>query len=181
MAQQNSIYAPTPFPIAKGGTGNTVALTDGQLWVGSTSTPLVPVRATLTPGTNIGITNGAGTIIVAATGPASWTFVVNNNTTVTMSPWITYSNNSPSGPVQFKLPSSATLGDKYKIVSRQQSSFNIIRNGGPAAGSIYYNNNSGGTLTTTSLTSGITLVCVLGGGSPQYSVESTNGELFILT
>lgn len=48
---------------------NSAALTNGQLWIGSTGNP--PTAATLTQGANITITNGAGSITIASTGGSS--------------------------------------------------------------------------------------------------------------
>lgn len=54
--------------VANGGTGQTT-YTDGQLLIGN-STGNTLAKATLTPGTGISITNGSGTISIAATGTA---------------------------------------------------------------------------------------------------------------
>jgi hypothetical protein len=54
--------------VNKGGTGNSTPLTNGQLWVGSTGN--TPSIGTITAGTNISVTNGAGTITVANTAAA---------------------------------------------------------------------------------------------------------------
>jgi len=51
---------------------STVAPTDGQILIGSTG--LAPVRAALTPGTGIGISNGAGTITISNSGVTSVAF-----------------------------------------------------------------------------------------------------------
>ncbi|CAB4131032.1 hypothetical protein UFOVP122_49 [uncultured Caudovirales phage] len=52
--------------VANGGTGQTT-YTDGQLLIGN-STGNTLAKATLSPGTGISITNGSGTISIAATG-----------------------------------------------------------------------------------------------------------------
>lgn len=76
---------PHPLPVPSGGTGATTftthslllgqgtsavtalgAATNGQLPIGSAG--VNPVLATLTPGTGIAITNGAGSITIASTG-----------------------------------------------------------------------------------------------------------------
>ena len=54
------------LPVASGGTGQT-SYTDGQLLIGN-STGNTLTKATLTAGTNIGITNGSGAITVGLTG-----------------------------------------------------------------------------------------------------------------
>lgn len=55
------------LPVANGGNG-TGSFTDGQILIGSTSGGNSLIKATLTAGTGITITNGAGTISIAATG-----------------------------------------------------------------------------------------------------------------
>ena len=67
-----------PLPVAFGGTGQT-SFTDGQLLIGnSTGNTLTP--ATLTAGANVTITNGAGSITIAAASVsgASGTFITAN-------------------------------------------------------------------------------------------------------
>lgn len=62
MSLQNSIYAPTPIAVNKGGTANTGTLANGQTWVGNgTATPAI---AALTGANGIAVTNGSGTITV---------------------------------------------------------------------------------------------------------------------
>ena len=58
----------TPLAVASGGTGITTAPTNGQLLIGGTSGY---TAAAITPGSNISITNGNGSIIIAATTTAS--------------------------------------------------------------------------------------------------------------
>ncbi len=55
-----------PLPVASGGTGQT-SYTDGQLLIGNTTGNTL-AKATLTAGTGIAITNGSGSITIAATG-----------------------------------------------------------------------------------------------------------------
>ena len=54
------------LPVANGGTGQTT-YTDGQLLIGNTSGSTL-TKATLTAGTGVTITNGSGTITIAASG-----------------------------------------------------------------------------------------------------------------
>ena len=55
-----------PLPVASGGTGQT-SYTDGQLLIGNTTGNTL-TKATLTAGMGIAITNGSGSVTIAATG-----------------------------------------------------------------------------------------------------------------
>lgn len=59
------------LPVANGGTGQTT-YTNGQLLIGNTTGSTL-TKATLTAGTGISITNGAGSITIAATGAGTGT------------------------------------------------------------------------------------------------------------
>ena len=64
-------YPTLPVAVADGGTGQT-SYTDGQLLIGN-STGNTLTKATLTAGSNISITNGTGSITIAATNSLSGT------------------------------------------------------------------------------------------------------------
>ena len=67
------------LPVANGGTGQT-SYTDGQLLIGNTTGGTL-AKATLTAGSNITITNGPGSITIAASGGGgSSTLTFNNQT-----------------------------------------------------------------------------------------------------
>lgn len=55
------------LPVANGGTGSG-SYTDGQLLIGNTASGNTLTKATLTPGSGISVTNGGGSITIAATG-----------------------------------------------------------------------------------------------------------------
>lgn len=59
------LLAANVTPVANGGTGQTT-YTDGQLLIGNTTGNTL-TKATLTAGTGISITNGSGSISIAAT------------------------------------------------------------------------------------------------------------------
>jgi len=62
------------LPVANGGTGQT-SYTDGQLLIGNTSGNTL-AKATLTAGTGITVTNGAGAITIAASGGGGFSNMV---------------------------------------------------------------------------------------------------------
>lgn len=64
-----SLTLTTALSVANGGTGQTT-YTNGQLLIGNTTGSTL-TKATLTAGTGISITNGTGTISIAATGTVS--------------------------------------------------------------------------------------------------------------
>jgi hypothetical protein len=68
------------LPVAAGGTGQT-SYTDGQLLVGRTSDGEL-VKATLTAGTSISVSNGAGSITVTNTAPDQVVSLTGGGTTV---------------------------------------------------------------------------------------------------
>lgn len=63
------VWNGTAIPVANGGTGQT-SYTNGQLLIGNTSGNTL-TKTTLTQGTGITITNGGGSITIAATGSGS--------------------------------------------------------------------------------------------------------------
>jgi hypothetical protein len=128
MANQNSIYAPTPFAVAKGGTGNTASLTNGQLWIGNTGN--VPTPANLTAGTGVTITNGAGTITIAApASDPSATVLANPTASQTLAPNTTYiCTNTSGGITTFTLPTVPVAGDFYRIVGGGSQGWKVAQN-----------------------------------------------------
>jgi hypothetical protein len=68
------------LPVANGGTGQT-SYTDGQLLIGN-STGNTLTKTTLTAGTGISITNGAGSISISATGSGTVTSVTGTSPVV---------------------------------------------------------------------------------------------------
>ena len=68
-ASSTSVLTTGTLPVASGGTGQT-SYTNGQLLIGNTTGNTL-TKATLTQGTGITITNGAGTITIASSGGGS--------------------------------------------------------------------------------------------------------------
>jgi hypothetical protein len=86
-------------------------MTNGQVIIGSTGA--TPTAATLTAGTGISITNGAGSITVTNTQTSStmWTVVT---TAQTLAAGNGYFANSAS-QLTFTLPATAAVGDTYQV------------------------------------------------------------------
>lgn len=113
--------------VANGGTGQT-SYTDGQLLIGN-STGNTLSKATLTAGSNITITNGAGTITIASTGggggsganpEATNGIFVNSNTVSTSYTIATGFNGLTSGPVTINDGVTVTIsnGSRWAVVQQ---------------------------------------------------------------
>ena len=98
--------------------------TNGQIIIGSTGT--VPVATTITAGTNISITNGAGSITISATN-AEGPFTEVTGTTQTIAVNNRYSANNAS-LVTFTLPTTAAIGDSFELMGKGAGLFAIAQN-----------------------------------------------------
>lgn len=101
------------LPVANGGTGQTT-YTDGQILIGN-STGNTLAKSTLTAGSNVTITNGAGTITIAASGGGSSTYTLSNKTaayTVIAGDLATVIN-CTTGTFSVSLTAAATLGSGF--------------------------------------------------------------------
>jgi hypothetical protein len=145
------------LPVANGGTGLTATPTNGQLDIGNGSGF---TRATLTAGSGVSITNGAGSITIAATGSGGTVTSVSGTGTVngiTLTGTVTSSGN-------------LTLGGTLSGVSltTQVTGTLPIANGGTGSTSTTYCN----------LASNVTgTLPVANGGTGQTTY--TNGQLLI--
>jgi hypothetical protein len=90
-------------------------LTNGQLLVGSTGAD--PVPATLTAGSNISITNGAGSITITGTGLAGFSWNVVSGTSQAMKSNNGYIANN-AGLVTLTLPATSAVGDEIDIIGK---------------------------------------------------------------
>lgn len=96
--------------------------TNGQVLIGSTGN--APVLATLTAGTNISISNAAGTITIASTGTGgfSWTEVTGASQAMTSFNGYIVSNGSL---VTLTLPTTSAVGDELAIVGKGAGGWSI--------------------------------------------------------
>lgn len=96
--------------------------TNGQLPIGSTGAD--PVLATITAGTGISVTNGAGSITIAATGTTNLTYTSVNHAA---SPYTVLSTDEylsvdcSGGTVTLLFPNAATSGRAYIVKDRTGS------------------------------------------------------------
>jgi hypothetical protein len=133
-------------------------LTNGQLLIGSTGA--APVAATLTAGANISITNGAGNITIAATGPGGfvWTRVTGTSQTMVSNNGYIADN---AGLVTLALPATSAIGDELIIVGRGAGGWSISQ---AASQQIIIGHTSstvgvGGSVASSNRRDGVYLVC----------------------
>lgn len=151
----------TNHSVLVGGSSNAItslALTNGQLPIGSTGAD--PSAATLTAGTGVSISNGAGSITInAAGGGLTWTVVT--GTTQSMAVNNGYIANN-AGVVTATLPATSAVGDVVAITGiNNATGWKIAQNAG---NQIFFGTSSttagaGGYLQSTAIRDAVTLVC----------------------
>ncbi len=156
--------------------GATFITTNGQLIVGKTGSD--PVITTLTAGTGISITNGSGSITVAATnGGFSWNEIT--TTSNNMASGNGYIANN-AGLVTLTLPAVAAIGSTVQVTGKGAGGWRIAQNAGQT---IYFNaatttTGVGGSLSSTSVRDGVELVCVT--ANNDWNVLDSIGTLAVV-
>lgn len=158
---------------ASGALANGGPLTNGQLLIGNTGN--APSAATLTAGSNISITNGAGTISIAASA-GTLTYTEITGATQNMAANNAYGANR-SGGVAFTLPTTAAIGTELEIVGIA-GLWSIAENSGQT---IYFGNTNAtttsGTITATNAGDCIKLKCIV--ADTGFRVTSAVGNLTV--
>lgn len=149
------------LPIAEGSSNFTFLgpLTNGQLLIGSTGNN--PVPAVLTAGTNMSITNGAGSIILASTGSGSFSWTEVTGTSQAMTSFNGYIANNGS-LVTLTLPTVSNVGDQISIAGLGAGGWSITY----TTGQLIHVGNVASTITTGSVSSNnrydsMNLVCTV--------------------
>ncbi len=147
-------------------------MTNGQLLIGSTGNS--PVRATLTAGDNIIITNSAGGITIAAAGTAGfgWTEVTGTSQAMAVNTGYVANNGSL---VTLSLPTTSAFGDVVAVTGKGAGGFSITQGSGQQIhlGSSATTLGAGGSLSSTNQWDSIKLVCIVANtiwttdGAPQ--------------
>lgn len=150
-------------------------LTNGQLAIGSTGND--PSAATLTAGTGISITNGAGSITISGTGSgltwstkgASDALLVNNG----------YICNAGAA-LSFSLPAASAVGDVVAITLDGSTSWTITQaaNQQIRIGSSTTTLGVGGSLSSTAVGDTITAVCSV--ANLTWNVISSMGNITVV-
>lgn len=133
-------------------------LTNGQLLIGSTGA--APVRTTLTAGANISITNGAGSISIAATGLAGFSWTTVSGTSQAMLSNNGYIANN-SGLVTLSLPATSVVGDEIDIIGKGSGGWSISQGSGQqiVIGNAASTSGASGSVSSTNAKDSITLIC----------------------
>ena len=173
----------TNHALLVGGSSNAItslALTDGQLAIGSTGAD--PVAATLTAGTGVGmITSAAGSITInVAGGGLTWTVItgatqaaVNNNGYVC--------NNG--GTLVVTLPATSAVGDIVAVTGMNNAvGWKIAQ--GNAANIVYFGSAAttlglAGYLASTATRDTVHLLCITAGATSTWQVISSVGNISV--
>ncbi len=113
------------LPVVNGGTGNSV-YTNGQLLIGNTTGNTL-TKATLTPGTGISVTNGAGAITVATTAAQTHVTSVGTLSSLTVSGDLTVDTNLSFYGRHIALQLSNPWLNQVKTVSSISSFYTWIK------------------------------------------------------
>lgn len=158
---------------------STAALTNGQLAIGSTGAD--PSPATLTAGAGITITNGAGSITVAAVGVGGITW---QTTSTNLAPMVKnngYIAISPGGALTFALPATAgsTIGDTVIVTLDGATSWQITQAASQqiVLGSSTTTSGAGGSLTSTANGDTVELVYQASG---RWNAFNFNGNITVV-
>jgi hypothetical protein len=174
-------YSPVQYGVQVGGASGTLTstlLTNGQLLVGSTAA--APVATTLTGGTGVSITNGAGSITISATeaGGVVWNAAP---ASTGMSPDNGYLTTGAS-IVTLTLPATAAQFSVIRVAGFGVGGWSIAQNAGQ---SIQFGSGPsttvgvGGSLASTNQFDTVEMIAAVGGASTTWLVLSSVGNLSI--
>jgi len=164
------------LPVASGGTGVTSTPTNGQLLIGNGTGY---TAATITAGSNITVTNGAGSITIDSTGGGggglTWSSITANQSAVTNEGYFVTSN-----AVQVTLPAVSAVGDQFAVSLDGGTSWSVQQLAGQQifVGNQSTTSGTGGSLTSAAQGDIITLVCRQ--ANTQWRVTSIIGNITVV-
>ncbi len=150
--------------------------TNGQLPIGSTGAD--PVLATISAGTGISVTNGAGTITISGTGGGlTWTDVTGTTQAIAVNNGYTANN---AGLVTLTLPAAAVYGSLIAVVGKGAGGWTIAQNSGQTIHFGATNTTSGatGTLSSTKQYDVVFLLCTV--LNTDFTVIDSIGNLTVV-
>lgn len=156
--------------------GNLGVASNGQLPIGSAGAD--PTLATLTPGTGIGITNGAGSITINSTGAGlSWTDVTGTSQAIAVNNGYTANN---VGLVTLTLPATAAYGSVVSVVGKGAGGWKVAQNSGQTIhfGSVNTTTGAGGSLASTNQFDVLSILCTV--ANTDFTVLDSIGNLTVV-
>ena len=148
------------LPIAEGASAFTFLgpLTNGQILIGSTGAD--PVAASISAGTGISVTPGAGTISIAATGGAgiTWTVIAADQSAVASNGYIC----NKGSALLLTLPATSAVGDTIEVTGINTAlGWKIVQNAGNQIffGSAATTAGTGGYLQSSAIHDAVRLIC----------------------
>lgn len=154
-----------------------LALTDGQLVIGSSAG--APLAATITPSTGMTVTNGHNSITLAVNGAEPW--VDETGSSVTMAVNTGYTSDDGASLVTFTLPATAAIGDWVEINGKGSGLYTIAQATGQSikvAPSSTTTTGGGGSLSSTGQFDCIKLRCIT--ANTTWVVVSMTGTGFTI-
>lgn len=152
-------------------------MTNGQLLIGSTGAD--PVPASLTAGTNITLTPGAGTLTIGTTvTPFAWQTTSIN--VANMAVGAGYICIAPGGALTLGLPTTAAVGDTMRVALSGATSWQVTQAAGQSIriGSSVTTVGAGGSLTSTAQGDSLEIVCVT--ANTGFIVVSAVGNITVV-
>jgi hypothetical protein len=134
-------------------------MTNGQIIIGTTSG--TPAAATLSAGTGISISNGAGSVTISATGSGSW--VNQASSSVTMATDTGYLINNGASLVTLTLPTTSAIGDFVEITGFSAGGWTIAQASSQLIhiGNVVTTTGTGGSLASTNQYDCVRLRCLV--------------------
>lgn len=150
------------------------AMTDGELLIGSTGNP--PVAATITAGAGITVTNGAGTISIAASTLDTWTTIAADGPLTTNTSYI----DTKAGLLSVSLPAASAQGDMLRLQGHGAGGWIITQGVGQQILIAGTNTTlgAGGTLASSNLGDGVSMVCTT--ANLEWRVYGVIGNLTVV-
>ena len=162
----------TQHNVLIGGASNgitSLALTNGQLAIGNTGND--PSAATISAGTGITVTNGAGTITINAVGAGlTWSKITANQTAAVNNGYIC----NKAGVLALAMPTTSAIGDVIAVININTAADTQIVSANPGQlqfGNLLATANTG-TFTSTALGDSLYMVCTTA-NTTWYVVSST--------
>lgn len=155
--------------------------TNGQIWIGRTAVNAGGTHidvGTITGGTGITVTNGAGTITISASGSAAlnWQAIGANQALAVNNGYIC----TTGAALSLSLPATASVGQIVEVSLDGSTSFTITQAAGQSIrlGSVATTTGVGGSLVSTARGDSIRLVCSV--ANLNWNVISSIGNLTIV-